>query len=343
MSLLHPAHIPHLAPASFTIVMGTGAFAITTSMMAARHPWLSYPAQCLNILNFALFVILLVGAIISWPRNRACVRDCLSAPAKGAFYSAIGISLLVLGAQALNFRFGTGLAICLWTIGCVVTLFLNLGLIMRFFLQPKLELAHITPVFYIPVAALVVIPVAGAPLAGIVGDHPFRAFIIIADFIGVGAGLMLHMGLFSMLLQRHLLLEPIADQLAPTIWIHIAPIGWGAVSIIGIANELFGSQVREMAIFLGAILWGAALWWLIMAALLTIRAAIRRGLKFSLAWWAFIFPIGSITVLSARLPFGDAMPVFACLWALLGTLWLLCVFNTIVLLCRMSHARPDGI
>lgn len=326
-------NMPFLAPAAFTMVMGTGALAVATLEMAQIFQPLYWFAQFLNILNFALFFLLALWAGYSWPKNVPTLLENFEQPDNCALYSACGIALLVLGTQALRFGFGEIIAICIWGLGAVVTLVFNYGILLRFFLHPGIEMSHITPVLFVPVASMVVLPVAGAPISLLLGPIG-RCLVILASILALGGGLALYVGLFSMMLQRHLLIRPLPDQLAPTLWIHLAPIGWAAVALLSLAQNVFPETFLGAAEVIAILLFGAAIWWLIMAAIICIRAITHHNLGFSMTWWSFIFPIGSVTILSNHLAFAPANMLFPWLWALLTGLWTYCAVKTVIFLKR---------
>lgn len=326
--------MPFLAPAAFTMVMGTGALAVATLEMSQIFPPLYWFAQFLNILNYALFFLLALWAALSWPKNVPTLLENFEQPDNCALYSALGIALLVLGTQALRFGFGEIIAVCVWGSGALITLVFNYGILLRFFLHPGIEMSHITPVLFVPVASMVVLPVAGAPISVMLDSGVIRNVVILASILALGGGLALYVGLFSMMLQRHLLIRPLPDQLAPTLWIHLAPIGWAAVALLALAQNVFPEAYLGAAEVIAILLFGAAIWWLIMAAIICIRALTSHNLTFSMAWWSFIFPIGSVTILSNHLAFAPANMLFPWLWALLAALWTYCAVMTVVFLKR---------
>lgn len=329
---MNPKKTSFPGPVSFTIVMGTGVFSISCLEMASVIPGLRWLAWFLNILNYCLFFVLAIWAFAAWSKNAGILRENFNTPAGCALYSACGIALLVLGAQALRFGFGDAPAIFFWSCGALLTIGLNFAIMLRFFLHPGLEISHITPVFFVPVAGLVVVPVAGAPISMLL--HGFAGDVaIMVCILSLGGGLALYAGLFSIMLQRHLLTAPLPDQLAPTFWIHMAPTGWAGVSLTAFAQYILEPEYAPAAMLAAMLLFGASLWWLVMVAAICLKAAKSRTLSFSLSWWAFVFPIGSVALLAKNLAINSANIFFPFFWVLLGALWLLCACKTL-LFCR---------
>lgn len=329
-----------LPPASFTMVMGTGAFAVCTLHMGAIWPWLIWPAWLLNWLNFGLLLLLFWLALTSWPGNLARLREDLASPHRAALLAALGISFLVLSCQAFEFGLGQTLAVWLWLLGLLLTLAINFATFLRFFLRRQLSLDSFTPVFYIPVGGLAVIPVAGSRVLALAQGRLFDLALMV-NVMSAGGAILLYLGLFSLMLQRHLLTEPLPARLAPTLWIHMAPIGWGGVGLLGLAQVCLSGEAWQAARFMAALMWGGACWWLVMASLMTLGACLRRQLGFSLAAWAFIFPLGAMTTLSGRLGQSFAL-AFPPLWLLMAALWLICAVGTLRFLSRLLAAVQAG-
>ena len=84
------------------------------------------------------------------------------------------------------------------------------------------------------------------------------------------------------------------ESMAASSWLALGPIGTGALGLLLLgadapaifaANGLarIGEIVEGLGLISGVILWGVGLWWIVMAALITIRY-FRSGIPFNLGW-----------------------------------------------------------
>jgi tellurite resistance protein TehA-like permease len=58
--------------------------------------------------------------------------------------------------------------------------------------------------------------------------------------------------------------------------------------------------MRTTATLYGMPVWGFAIIWLLLAATITLRTT-RRHLPFSLTWWSFTFPVGTLVTGTSEL------------------------------------------
>jgi tellurite resistance protein TehA-like permease len=93
----------------------------------------------------------------------------------------------------------------------------------------------------------------------------------------------------------------------PTLWIVLGPLGQSitAVGLLGTAAHAvipapYSTMMQAGAVLYGVPVWGFAIMWLLLAATITLRTA-RRHLPFSLTWWSFTFPVGTLVTGTSEL------------------------------------------
>lgn len=329
MNSRHDFHsiVSSFAPGWFASVMGTGVLAMTTRTVAQRWDWLAPAAQALHWFNIILFLLIAVPWLLRWFWYRDKALATLRHPMQSPFYATLTVAMLVMAAQALNFGLGEALARAIWWCASVMTIGLNFIILFRLFTGEDAAMEHMTAAHFIPAVGLVVIPVAGVPLlSGVEGMAHDLALLV--NIAGLGAGTLLYLGLFCLLFQKHLLHAPLPGKLIPTVWIQMAPLCWTAFSLMQLAGAL-----NSNANLVAMLMWGASLWWFLMAVLLTFTAWKRGTLVFSLVWWSFIFPLGALTTLSLRLGLSGLLPLAeglgVLLWMLLVAAWATTMVRTL--------------
>jgi len=85
----------------------------------------------------------------------------------------------------------------------------------------------------------------------------------------------------------------------PTLWIVLGPLGQSitAAHALGTATTVlpapYGTACEAMRLVYGAPICGFAMLWLALVIAVTIHTA-HEGMPFSLTWWPFTFPVGTI-------------------------------------------------
>jgi len=331
------------APGWFAAVMGTGVLAVTLHFYARLVPALDVPAVALHWLNVLFFVLLAVPWLARWIRHTAAALMSLQHPVQAHFYPTFSIALIVLALQFLAFGHHTGIALALWLPGALLTVVFSFAILARVFHGETVTLEHVTPAMFIPPVGLVVIPVAGAPLAATLGPG-WREAMLVFNWAVLGAGSLLYVGVLALTMFRYVLGKRVGRPLVPTAWVNLGPLGVIPVSLLNLADampELAAAGVVQIA---GLLLWGFGAWWLLMASILTLSAARRGDLPFALSWWAFTFPLGAFVAASWRLGTQLALPpivaVGALALALLAGLWLVTLVKTLRGVASGALLRP---
>ena len=335
----HPEKYPSFAeisrgfaPGWFASVMGTGVLVLTTRALSERWPVLECPAFFLHLFNVLLFLTLALPWLTRWIRFRGAAMATLNHPVQANFYPTFSIALLVLAAEGLAFGHDLALVQAVWWTGALLTYGFSFAILYRMFMGEHVALDHVTPAKFIPAVGLVVMPVAGGPLLEQVSGTA-RELMLLMNVLGLGAGSLMYLSLLGLMIFRKYLHKPALGILTPTVWIQLAPIGVIPVSLLNLLPHFSLPVALEATKGLALLFWGAGVWWLLMALLMTRAARAQGQLPFALSWWGFIFPLGAFVTLSLRLAqgleFHAAYRVGVAAWGLMLCLWGITLYKTL--------------
>ena len=186
------------------------------------------------------------------------------------FFPAISIGLLLLAAGALPYdaRVAEGL----WATGAVLHLILAVIIIGRWIRQ-NTEIQHASPAWFLPVVGNILVPIAGVPL----GYETVSWFFF-------AVGLTFWVPLFTIVLYRLIFHDPLPPQVAPLLFILIAPPAAGFLAYMqlnGGGLDLLGYLLASSGLFIALVLLGIA--------------GMFVRLPFALSWWAFTFPSAALS------------------------------------------------
>ena len=337
--------VRYFHPGWFASVMGTGILAVATHHADAVVAGLEGVAIALWLLTAALCALLIVPWVIRWLAFPGEAWADTAHPTRGPFYSTLPIGLLVLGvafasigSAHMDRDVAIQVAQALWIAGTVLAFVFGIVVPYRWFTSPSVPLEHVNGGWFIPPVANIVVPAAAAPLIATWGSDEACRLACLTGFAFLGIGLLLFIVVGVLLIGRlieHALPEA---HLAPTLWIGLGPIGVGSLALGRLsvtATPVFGAYAPEahvMLLLAATMLWGFGLWWLAIAATLTIRY-LGKPFPFAMSWWAFTFPLGAYTV--ATFVLGGAYEAgyltgfgFA-LWILLVAFWTVVLVRTI--------------
>ncbi|MCX7163318.1 MAG: C4-dicarboxylate ABC transporter [Betaproteobacteria bacterium] len=320
------------APGWPAAVMGTGAFALATLHFSHQLPLLAGMAWALHWFNLALFALISVPWLLRWVMAWPAVVASFRHPVAANFYPSYAIALLVLAAELRAFGGFDAAALLVWWLAVALLFGLTLTVLLSIFQGEHVNLDHITPGIFIPPVGMVVIPVAGGPLLG-VQPEALRDLALTINGIGLGAGIFMYTALLALAFHRFYVHKRLPPLMVPTFWINLAPVGVIVVSLLNLvaAAPFAGDKSPYLvAVFL---IWGFGAFWLALALLFTWSVRKSAPLPFSLAWWAFTFPLGAFTLGSQRLSevtgLSTPLAVAWLAWVLLAAIWTLTLINTV--------------
>lgn len=350
------SRLESFGPNWFASVMGTGIVANAAILLPVSVPGLHAFALGVWVIA-AMLLITLVAVSIAHVRchpafARGHHRNLAMAPFYGAPAMAcltVGSGALLAGRPLLGTHAALGLDAVLWAFGTVGGLACAVAIpyLMFTFHRPRLEDVHGS--WLMAVVAPMVSAAAGAGLiAHLQGQARLTMQILCAGCFG--ASLLLVAVLLPILVARLAFHGVGPAPMVPTLWIVLGPLGQSvtAAGLLATASQhpqlAAASQHPQVAaasqhhllavasVLYGVPVWSFALTWMALAAALT-RRAVRDGLPFSLTWWSFTFPVGTMVTASSELAVHTHAVLFSVaavgLFGLLIGAWLTVALRTI--------------
>jgi tellurite resistance protein TehA-like permease len=136
-----------------------------------------------------------------------------------------------------------------------------------------------------------------------------------------------------------------AGAAVPTLWIVLGPLGQSitAAALMGACARFtfpsaYAGVAAGLGLFYGLATFGFAALWLVIATAVTVRAA-RQRLPFSLTWWSFTFPVGTLVTGTSALAKATGLQVMA--WTAVG-LYIVLLAAWVIVVVRTTHGAVSG-
>ena len=297
----------NLTPNWFAAVMGTGIVANAAALLPVHIPGLRAFAVGVWVLAATMLLVLSAATAIHWVRYPEHARRHHHDPAMAPFYGAPPMALLTVGAGALLVGrdiIGLDSAVrideILWTLGTVAGLLTTIAVPYLAFTEHKLTHEDVYATWLMPVVPPMVSAATGAALIAHLPAGQPRLALLLACYAMFGISLFASLITITLLWGRLALHGPGPARLVPTLWIVLGPLGQSitAAGLLGnaapsIISARYAGTLQATGVVYGVPTWGFAMLWLALAAAITARTA-REHLPFSLTWWGFTFPVGTV-------------------------------------------------
>lgn len=306
--------IKEFTPNWFAVVMGNGGVALVLQHFASTIPFLWYIATIIwsiDILLFILFSMFFIMRFCYYPHHFMWLLKNSSQP---LFLGCIPMALITIANGFIAFGvpiIGQPLAInlgliCWWL--AVALSFISAWLIpFAMFVLQKHSLETMTPLWLLPVVACEVSAASGGLFISYM-PVDLQSTALMLCFILWSISVLLAFCIITIFFKRLVINSLPAQNLAPSIWLVLGPIGTGVLGLMTLGHAAqqmavdVAPHLRAMVdvlpgidLFAAIILWGFGFWWLITALISTIYQAIK-GINFAMSWWAFTFPLAVFTL-----------------------------------------------
>jgi C4-dicarboxylate transporter/malic acid transport protein len=335
----------YIGPNWFASVMGTGIVAICAATLPFTVPGITAFATAVWVLALLLLIAVLGATAGHWALHADVAKGHLDDPVMSHFYGAPAMGLMTVGAGAplvghrlIGMTAALNLDWVLWSAGTLLGLVTAVLVPIRAFTTHEVREDSAFGGWLMPVVPPMVSAATGAALIPHLPSGQAQQTMLLACYMFFGLTLMCSVIIIALIWNRLLRHGIGAAGAVPTLWIVLGPVGQSitAAHHLGtvtpdVLDRPYGTAFHAFALVYGIPMWGFAMLWLAIAITLTARTA-RHGLPFSLTWWSFTFPVGTVVTGTsglAQLTGNDVLRVAAgVLFVLLLSAWAVVTVRT---------------
>ncbi|MFF6782339.1 C4-dicarboxylate ABC transporter [Streptomyces sp. NPDC012510] len=335
----------HLGPHWYAPVMGTAAVATAGAGLPLDVPGLRTACAAVWALALLALVTVLGARTLHWIHHPDQARDHLLDPAVAPFHgclsmalSAVGGGALVVGRDWIGVGAAVGLDVLLFGAGTAVGLVGAVVVPYLTVVRHRIEPVRISPVLLLPLVAPMVSAALGPLLVPYLPPGQARLTLLLGCLALFGLSLLATLLVLPLVFGRLLTAGPLPLALTPSMFLVLGPLGQSTTAVGNLADAAPGAVpapythgLVEVAVLYGVPVTGFALFWLALSGAMVVRAR-RRGMGFSMAWWAFTFPVGTCVTGAEGLARHTGLGAFdvlaVALYALLVAAWVTAAVHT---------------
>lgn len=267
-----------LPPTFFGSVLGVTGLGLAWRRAEEAWHWVSWPGDIILIAGAIILLAMLPAYGLKFLNHSSAVRGDIAHPVKGPFVAAMPLAVVLQVPAVAPVWFDA--AVVIFIAGAIGSLGINLYLFQRWFLL-KIEPESFNAIWLIPGVGSFIVAITGIPIG-----------FVETGWFFFSIGLVFWVFLSAVLMYRYMFHDRHPDPLAPSYFVPIVPPGLVSMIYPMLDTGVLSSFTRVIYYF-------ALFWFILMLAM--IRVFLR--LKFSMGWWAYTFPM--VTLTSATIMFSE--------------------------------------
>ncbi len=257
----------------FSMILGMAGFTVAFQKTEEVLEMPFHLSQYILALTLIIFTIISIIYLIKIIRFKKEVRKEFNHPIKLSFFPTFSISLLLLSIAFLSVN--VNISKYLWISGTIIHFIFTIKIISIWIQHTKFDIKHMSPAWFIPAVGNILVPIAGV-------NH----FSIEISWFFYSIGLIFWIILLVIFFNRIIFHSPLSDKLLPTLFILVAPPTIGFISFVKLTGEV--NEFAKILYYFG----------LFLICLLFAQLKMFGKIKYYLSWWAYSFPIASMTIAS---------------------------------------------
>ncbi|MFF5898645.1 TDT family transporter [Streptomyces argenteolus] len=353
----------HLGPNWYATVMGTAIVATAGAALPLEVPGLRTACLAVWALSAVLLVLVLAARAGHWILHPDQARAHLLDPAVAPFHGclsmallAVGAGTLVVGRDVLGRPAAVAVDAVLFSAGTLAGLATAVVIPYLMVVRHRPARGTASPVWLLPLVAPMVSAAVGPLLIPELSPGQGREALLLACYAMFGLSLLATLVVLPLVFARLVHEGPLPLALTPALFLVLGPLGQSTTAVNQLADVApgaiaapYASALGAFAVLYGVPVMGFALLWLALSAAMVVRA-VRRGMRFTMTWWGFTFPVGTCVTGAAGLARHTGLHAFtwlaAALYALLVAAWAFAGLRTLgglvsgALLAGPGQLRP---
>ncbi|MFI2781749.1 TDT family transporter [Streptomyces sp. ALB3] len=328
----------HFGPNWYATVMGTAVVATAGATLPVDVPGLRTACVVVWAVSAVLLAAVLTARAGHWILHRDQARAHLMDPAVAPFHGCLSMALLAVGAgtvvagqDLIGHRAAVAADVLLFTAGTVTGLAAAVAIPYLMVVRHRPAPGTASPVWLLPLVAPMVSAAVGPLLVPELAPGQGREALLLACYAMFGLSLLATLVVLPLVFARLVHQGPPPLALTPTLFLVLGPLGQSTTAVNQLADVApgaiaapYASAFGVLAVLYGVPVMGFALLWLALSAALVVRA-VRRGMRFTMTWWGFTFPVGTCVTGAAGLARHTGLHTFTwlavALYALLVAAW----------------------